>query len=146
MRARLSLFLSILSSTLSAVYISLSLSLLLLITLQCWLWVLAAAYRDSVAACGLQHDINTLPALDETVVGDQGSTLSGGQKQRLGLGTTQCTRTARMQRVCVILEHGVMFHPPGVSSRSMLLSFVNFYHMYVHPVLVCICVEVVVCT
>jgi ATP-binding cassette subfamily C (CFTR/MRP) protein 4 len=38
-----------------------------------------------VSACGLRHDIDSLPDGDLTVIGDQGSTLSGGQKQRISL-------------------------------------------------------------
>lgn len=42
-------------------------------------------YRRVVAACGLDHDIESLRSKDETKIGDQGVTLSGGQKQRLAL-------------------------------------------------------------
>lgn len=45
----------------------------------------AARYAAALAACSLASDIRTLPARDETVLGERGVTLSGGQKARLSL-------------------------------------------------------------
>ncbi|KAK9891612.1 hypothetical protein WA026_015576 [Henosepilachna vigintioctopunctata] len=42
-------------------------------------------YRSVLFACGLEDDINILPAGDLTGVGDSGNNLSGGQKARIAL-------------------------------------------------------------
>ncbi|KAF2868418.1 ABC transporter type 1, transmembrane domain-containing protein [Massariosphaeria phaeospora] len=45
----------------------------------------ATRYKDVIAACSLQRDIEILDAGDQTIVGEKGVTLSGGQKQRISL-------------------------------------------------------------
>lgn len=42
-------------------------------------------YKDVIAACSLQRDLEILDAGDQTLVGEKGVTLSGGQKQRISL-------------------------------------------------------------
>ncbi|WBW74353.1 vacuolar phytochelatin and glutathione S-conjugate ABC family transmembrane transporter Abc4 [Schizosaccharomyces osmophilus] len=42
-------------------------------------------YRDVLKSCGLQSDLENLPAGDLTEIGEKGVTLSGGQKQRIAL-------------------------------------------------------------
>ena len=42
-------------------------------------------YREVIKCCGLEHDLENLPAGDSTVIGSKGISLSGGQKQRLAL-------------------------------------------------------------
>jgi len=42
-------------------------------------------YGRVVAACALQHDLDSLPAGDETELGERGINLSGGQKARVAL-------------------------------------------------------------
>jgi ABC-type multidrug transport system fused ATPase/permease subunit len=42
-------------------------------------------YRDVIAACALERDLEILDAGDETLVGEKGIMLSGGQKQRISL-------------------------------------------------------------
>ncbi|KAF2725612.1 multidrug resistance protein [Polychaeton citri CBS 116435] len=42
-------------------------------------------YSSVVRACGLRHDIDSLPQADETIVGSKGVSLSGGQRARLAL-------------------------------------------------------------
>ncbi|XP_074435937.1 ATP-binding cassette sub-family C member 10 isoform X5 [Larus michahellis] len=45
----------------------------------------ARLYEEVVEACALSEDLNTLPAGDQTEVGENGVTLSGGQKARIAL-------------------------------------------------------------
>lgn len=45
----------------------------------------AVLYRNTIQACALEVDINSLPAGDMTKVGERGVTLSGGQKARISL-------------------------------------------------------------
>nr|WOF01072.1 ATP-dependent bile acid permease-like protein [Corynespora cassiicola] len=45
----------------------------------------AKRYKDVIAACSLQRDLDILDAGDQTLVGEKGVTLSGGQKQRISL-------------------------------------------------------------
>jgi len=45
----------------------------------------AEHYRETIIACGLAPDLDSLKAGDETEVGERGVTLSGGQKQRVSL-------------------------------------------------------------
>jgi ATP-binding cassette, subfamily C (CFTR/MRP), member 1 len=42
-------------------------------------------YREVIECCGLEQDLENLPAGDSTVIGSKGISLSGGQKQRLAL-------------------------------------------------------------
>lgn len=42
-------------------------------------------YHQVIQACGLQPDIDLLPARDMTEIGERGVNLSGGQKQRIAL-------------------------------------------------------------
>lgn len=42
-------------------------------------------YNETIDACQLRPDLQTLPNGDETIVGDKGIALSGGQKARLSL-------------------------------------------------------------
>ncbi|CAM6097228.1 unnamed protein product [Calypogeia fissa] len=42
-------------------------------------------YRRTVSACAFEHDINTMPAREDTEIGERGINLSGGQKARLSL-------------------------------------------------------------
>ncbi|EPY51936.1 glutathione S-conjugate-exporting ATPase Abc4 [Schizosaccharomyces cryophilus OY26] len=44
-----------------------------------------ARYREVLKSCGLQSDLENLPAGDLTEIGEKGVTLSGGQKQRIAL-------------------------------------------------------------
>ncbi|KAF0682967.1 Aste57867_24980 [Aphanomyces stellatus] len=45
----------------------------------------AARYRQVLAACALDHDLEQHPNGDLTILSDQGTNLSGGQRARLGL-------------------------------------------------------------
>ncbi|CAK7267015.1 ATP-binding cassette transporter yor1 [Sporothrix epigloea] len=42
-------------------------------------------YKEVIAACALQPDLDMLPAGDATEIGERGITISGGQKQRLNI-------------------------------------------------------------
>lgn len=42
-------------------------------------------YREVIAICALERDLEILDAGDQTLVGEKGITLSGGQKQRISL-------------------------------------------------------------
>ena len=44
-----------------------------------------ARYKNVIAACALERDLEILDAGDNTLVGEKGITLSGGQKQRISL-------------------------------------------------------------
>lgn len=45
----------------------------------------AKRYKEVIAACSLEKDLEILDGGDETLVGEKGVTLSGGQKQRISL-------------------------------------------------------------
>ncbi|KAE9371145.1 putative multidrug resistance-associated protein [Stipitochalara longipes BDJ] len=42
-------------------------------------------YQEVIRACALDHDIEAMPDLNDTIVGSKGISLSGGQKQRVAL-------------------------------------------------------------
>ena len=42
----------------------------------------AERYSNVIEACALQPDLDLLPALDSTEIGEKGVNLSGGQKHR----------------------------------------------------------------
>ena len=44
-----------------------------------------AKYKRSIECCALKHDLEMLPAGDQTEIGEKGITLSGGQKARVAL-------------------------------------------------------------
>ncbi|KAF2756007.1 P-loop containing nucleoside triphosphate hydrolase protein [Pseudovirgaria hyperparasitica] len=49
-------------------------------------------YKDVIAACSLQRDLEILDQGDQTLVGEKGVTLSGGQKQRISLARALYSR------------------------------------------------------
>jgi ABC-type multidrug transport system fused ATPase/permease subunit len=49
-------------------------------------------YKDVIAACSLQRDLEIFDSGDRTLVGEKGVTLSGGQKQRISLARALYSR------------------------------------------------------
>jgi ABC-type multidrug transport system fused ATPase/permease subunit len=49
-------------------------------------------YKQVIAACSLERDLEILDAGDQTLVGEKGVTLSGGQKQRISLARALYSR------------------------------------------------------
>ncbi|KAJ1562778.1 hypothetical protein HK096_003457 [Nowakowskiella sp. JEL0078] len=52
----------------------------------------SAFYEQTISACGLQPDLEVLPAGDLTEIGERGINLSGGQKQRISLARAVYSR------------------------------------------------------
>ena len=70
-------------------------------------------YTQACDACALTHDFASLPAGDNTSVGDRGENLSGGQRQRVSLA-----RAAYSTAPIVLLDDALSALDPAVATHT----------------------------
>lgn len=80
-------------------------------------------YRETLRVCGLNKDLESLPAKDQTEIGERGVTLSGGQKQRVSLA-----RAAYCESDIVLLDDPLSALDSHLSKkvfRSCVMQFLK---------------------
>lgn len=104
-------------------------------------------YLEVIKVCGLERDLQSLPAHDMTIVGDSGICLSGGQKSRINLARAvyrsadiyllddplssvdaavakyifdSCIRDFLREKICILVTHQV-----SIETKTLFLHVYN---------------------